>query len=157
MTLAVLLLGALFIVPSATAQSGGGGIRAAGGGRIERFLAVSTDPRNNAKPIVLAFGPIHAKGVDTPVNDRKDVFRFPQGSLVVRHHATAHTNRHDPVTCLTAFSERGTYRVVRGTGAYAGAQGHGHYRVRVQFVACTQHSRPQAFSLEIRAHGPLRL
>jgi hypothetical protein len=157
MTLAVLLLGALFIVPSAVAQSIGGAHTAAGGAGIERFLAISTNPKANAKPIVLAFGPIHAKGVDTPVSNSKDVFRFPAGSLIVRHHPVAHANHHDPVTCLSRISERGTYRVVRGTGAYAGAHGHGHYRVQVRFVACTQHSRPQAFSLEIRAHGPLRL
>lgn len=153
--LAVLLLGALFTVPSAVAQTGGA-VTAAPGGHIQRFLVVSTNPSDNANPIVLGFGPIHARGVDKAVSNTKDIFRFPHGSLIVRHHRTAHAQHHDPATCFNTFSERGTYKVARGTGAYAGARGHGHYRVHVQFVACA-HQRPQAFMLEIRAQGPLRL
>jgi hypothetical protein len=157
MVLAVLLLGALFTVPSAGAQNGGGADQAARGVPIQRFLALSTNPKDNAKPILLGFGPIHAKGVDRAVTNHKDVFRFPNGSLIVRHQAVSHARSHDKATCFFRFSERGTYRVVRGTGAYAGAHGHGDYRVHVQFVACKNQGGPHAFMLEIRAHGPLRL
>jgi len=156
MTLAVILLGALFTVPSAVAQSGGSANKAARGAPIQRFLALSTNPRENAKPIVLGFGPIHAKGVDRPVTNHKDVFRFPAGSLIVQHQRVAGNRKHDPVTCLFRFSERGTYQVVRGTGDYVGAHGHGHYVVHGTFIAC-KNQPPEVFEFRIKAHGPLQL
>jgi len=156
LALAVMLLGALFTVPSAVAESGGSAAKAAGAAPTQRFLAISTNPRENANPVVLGFGPIHAKGVDKAVTNHKDVFRFPDGNLIVRHQRVAQSNNHDPATCLFRHFERGTYQVVRGTGDYVGAHGHGHYRLHVKFVACSQ-QKPDAFVLQIRAHGPLRL
>ena len=154
--LAVMLLGALVTVPASVAQDGGGADRGGGvGAPIQRFLAISTDTRENAKPVLLGFGPIHAKGVDV-VGRRKDVFRFPDGSLIVRHQRVAGDRDRDRATCLFRFFERGTYQVVRGTGDYVGAHGHGHYRLHVTFVACPQ-QRPEEFVVQIRAHGPLRL
>jgi hypothetical protein len=157
MALAVMLLGVLVAVPSAVAHGGGGTDEAAMGAPTQHFLAIGTDPRENAKPVVLGFGPIHAKGVDKEVTNHKDVFRFPAGNLIVRHQKVASHNRHDPVTCLFRFFERGTYKVIRGTGAYVGAHGHGHYRLRGEFVACSDQGAPDAFVFHIRAHGPLRL
>ena len=63
--LAVMLLGALFAIPSAMAQSSAGAGAAAKGAPTERFLALSTNPRENAKPVVLGFGPIHAVDVES--------------------------------------------------------------------------------------------
>jgi hypothetical protein len=157
MALAVMLLGALFTVPSAVAHSGGGADKAARGAPTERFLAISTSPNENANAVVLGFGPIHAKGVDKAVNNHKDVFRFPNGSLIIRHQRVAGHRNHDPATCLFRFFERGTYQVVRGTGDYVGARGHGHYRVHGKFIACTPDSPPDVVVVQIRAHGPLRL
>jgi hypothetical protein len=155
MVLAVMLLGALVTVPSSAAQGGGGVDRGAmGRAPIERFLAISTKP--NAKPVLLGFGPIHAKGVDKAVSNHKDIFRFPKGSLIVRHQRVSRHRDHDPKTCLFVFSERGTYQVVRGTGAYVGAHGHGHYVVNGKFVAC-KNQPPEASFFQIRARGPLQL
>jgi hypothetical protein len=169
MVLAVMLLGALVTVPASVAQGGGdadragdgadggaGGADRGGGAPTQRFLAISTNARENAKPVLLGFGPIHAKGVDKAVTRRKDVFRFPSGSLIVRHQKVAGDRDRDRATCLFRYFERGTYQVVRGTGDYVGAHGHGHYRLHVTFVACAQ-QRPEAFVLKIRAQGPLRL
>jgi len=157
MALAVILLGALVTVPSAVAHGGGAAGQATRDAPTQRFLAISTDPRDNAKPVVLAFGPIHAKGVDNEVTNHKDVFRFPAGSLVVRHQKVAGHRSHDPVTCLFRFFERGTYKVVRGTGEYAGAHGQGHYVLHGMFVACGHQGPPDVFVFQIRAHGPLQL
>ena len=155
MVLAVMLLGALVTVPSSAAQGGGGVDRGAmGRAPIERFLAISTKP--NAKPVLLGFGPIHAKGVDKAVSNHKDIFRFPKGSLIVRRQRVSRHRDHDPKTCLFVFSERGTYQVVRGTGAYVGAHGHGHYVLHGTFVAC-KNQPPEATVFQVRAHGPLRL
>jgi hypothetical protein len=157
MALGVMLLGALFTVPSAVAQGGGDADRAGGGARTQRFLVIDTHPSEKANPVLLGFGPIHDKGVDKQVSRHKDIFRFPKGSLIVRHHRVAGGRSHDAATCLFRFFERGTYKVVRGTGAYVGAHGHGHYRVNGKFVACTHQGPPKVFVFQIRAHGPLRL
>jgi hypothetical protein len=153
LALAVMLLGALVAVPSSVAQ---GAASAGSGAPIQRFLAISTNPKQNANAVLLGFGPIHAKGIDKTVNNHKDVFRFPNGSLIVRHQPVARHRQQDPTTCLFRFRERGKYQVVRGTGDYVGAHGHGRYVVHVTFVAC-RHQPPDAFVLRIRAHGPLQL
>jgi len=160
MALAIVLVGVLFTVPSGAAAShtaAASRTAAARAGVVQRFLALSTDPRESAKPTILAFGGVHAKGVDRSVGPRKDVFVFPDGKLTVRHTPVAHHRRHDPVTCLFAFRERGTFKITRGTGAYAGARGHGHYHVKVMFVGCRhQPPEPHTFSLTIQARGHIR-
>jgi hypothetical protein len=157
MVLAVMLLGALVTVPSSAAQGGGGVDRGAmGRAPIERFLAISTSSKPNANPVLLGFGPIHAKGVDKAVSNHKDIFSFPRGNLIVRHQRVARSRDHDPKTCLFEFSERGTYTVVRGTGAYVGAHGHGHYVVNGKFVVC-KNQPPEVSFFQIRARGPLQL
>ena len=157
MAVGVMLLGAAFTVPSAVAHSGGGADRAGEGAPTQRFLVIDTNPREKPKPVVLGFGPIHAKGVDKQVSGHKDIFKFPNGSLIIRHQRTSHSQSHDSATCLFRFTERGTYQVARGTGAYVGAHGHGHYVVHGKFVACGHQGPPAAFVVQIRAHGPLRL
>ena len=162
--LAVMLLGALVTVPSSVAQGSqangaadrGSGRADRGGAPIQRFLVISTSPRVHPKPVVLGFGPIHAKGVDKRVTRHREIWRFPNGSLIVRHQKVAGDRDRDRATCLSRFFERGTYQVVRGTGDYVGAHGHGHYRLHAKFVACRQQP-PDVFALQIRAHGPLRL
>ena len=157
MALAVMLLGALVAVPSAVAHGGGAAGQADRAAPTQRFLAISTDPGDNAKPVILGFGPIHAKGVDNSVTNHKDVFRFPAGSLIVRHQKIAGHRDHDPATCLFRFFEHGTYQVVRGTGDYAGVHGHGQYVLNGKFVACGHQGPPDVFVFQIRAHGPLQL
>jgi hypothetical protein len=150
--LAVMLLGVFLLpIPSVASQSASGQAV-----RIQRFLVLSTHPSDDT-PTVLGFGPIHAKGIDKTINNRKDVFVFPNGKLVVRHHATSRHHFSDPTTCLFRERERGHYRIVRGTGAYAGARGHGHYHVTVTAIGCRQHHQPNTFVLQIKARGPIRL
>jgi hypothetical protein len=153
MVLAVMLVGALATVPSSVAQGSGAAHK---GAPIQRFLAISTDPHQNANPVLLAFGPIHAKGVDKAVSNHKDIFQFPAGSLTIRHQRVTGNRTHDPATCLFRFSERGTYQVVRGAGDYIGARGHGHYVLHGLFIAC-KNKPPDVVVFRIRAHGPLRL
>ena len=86
-----------------------------------------------------------------------DRFVFRNGSVKVRHHATSTHQRHDRVTCYGTFTQIGRYRVVGGTGAYAGASGHGSFVVRARFVGCSQHRAPRLFQLVLRARGPLHL
>ena len=152
--LVVIFLAIFAAVPSASAANGH---RHRHRGHIEHFLVVSSDPSNNAVPIIIATGPIHAKGTDIVVSNTKDIFKFTHGSLFVTHHIKKHSSRdsYDPVTCYFRHTERGTYRVTGGTGAYANAHGHGHYAVRVSGVGCDQNAAPEYFNLEIMASGPL--
>jgi hypothetical protein len=147
--LAIILLGVFLVVPSAAS--------AGGGSKVERFLLLSTDPSDTATPTVLAFGPIHARGTDTVVSDTEDTFVFPEGTLSVTHHPKKSGDSFDEVTCLFRFWERGSYQITGGTGAYAGAHGHGHYTVKAQGVGCDETAPPEEFSLEIQAKGPLHL
>ena len=150
LTLALVTM--LFVVPSAAAGGQHGGHT-----RVERFLLISTDPDTTDNQPVLGFGPIHAKGVDHVVSDTEDVFQFPAGNLFVTHTPKKSDDSSDPVTCLFTFTERGTYQVTGGTGAYASASGHGNYRVATTGIGCDQSSTPQVFTMTINAKGPLHL
>lgn len=126
--------------------------------RTEHFLLLSTNPDATRNPII-ARGPIHARGTDVQVNDNIDRFVFPDGALRIRHTTNAKSSKDtfDPATCYGTHTERGTYTVVRGTRAYHGASGHGHYRLKIQFVGCSQSAPPKVFILQIKASGPLNL
>jgi hypothetical protein len=148
----VILLGLFAAVPSASAHNGH-----RHGRHIQHFLVLSSDPSDSATPVIVATGPIHAKGTDIVVSDTRDTFKFPDGALSIRHHAKKKSikDSSDPVTCYFKHTERGTYTVTGGTGAYANAHGHGHYSVRVSAVGCDENAPPEFFSFEIRASGPL--
>lgn len=122
---------------------------------LQRFLALSTDASSDAAQVVIAKGPIHARGTDTVIDDHNDVFTFPAGSINVYHAAKHQHDSSDPVTCLNRHTENGTYKIKGGTGAYAAASGHGHYTVNVYFVGCSQTAPPDVFQLVIKASGPI--
>jgi len=150
-----LTLVAMLVVPSAAAGDPDG--HHSHHSHVERFLLITADPNSTDNQPVLGFGPIHAKGVDHVVSDTADVFEFPAGSLSVTHAAKATHDFSDPVTCLFKFTERGTYEITGGTGAYAGASGHGSYRVVGKAIGCDQNAAPEVFTLTINAKGPLHL
>jgi hypothetical protein len=148
--LIAILLAVFAAVPSATAHD-------EHGRHIQHFLALSSDPSASTL-ILIANGPIHAKGTDTPVSADQDTFAFPDGTLTIEHQAAKPgKDSFDPVTCLGKYTERGTYEVTGGTGAYEDASGHGHYRVRVTVVGCDQNAVPEFVSIMIKASGPLEL
>jgi hypothetical protein len=148
----IILLGLFVAGPSATANAGDHHR-----GDVQHFLVLSSDPSENATPIVVATGPIHAKGTDTVVSETEDTFTFPDGTLSVTHHVDEESveDTADAVTCYFTYTERGTYEVTGGTGAYADADGHGHYSVRASGVGCDENAPPEFFSLKIKAAGPL--
>lgn len=150
---AVLLVGALLSAPSGSAS----------GGRIDttavqsqKFVLIQTDPAESGGPIA-ATGPIHARGTDVVINDFRDRFKFPDGNVVIKHKPATDgsSESFDPVTCLFTFTERGTWKTVRGTGAYADVQGNGTYRVLGQGFGCDENEPPEVFILRIVAKGPL--
>jgi hypothetical protein len=129
---------------------------------IEHFQAMSTDP-TGAKTTVIAHGVFTAGGVDITTSDTTDTFKFPNGTIRVRHSAGTGPQSFNPRTCLATVHQHGTYRLLGGTGKYAGISGHGRFRVDVLAVAarshgkCNQKKPPAAFELIIRASGPVHL
>jgi hypothetical protein len=120
---------------------------------IEHFLVVQTSEA--APPPLIGTGPIHAAGTDVQVNDNRDRFVFPKGTLRIKHHAKSSHESFDPKTCLGTFSERGVYKVTSGTGAYSDVSGHGRYKVQGYFIGCDDNDPSNVLSVTIRAHGPL--
>jgi hypothetical protein len=145
----IIVLALFAAVPSATAN-GGDHAR-------QHFLLLSSNPSENATPVIVATGPIHAKGTDTVVSETEDTFTFPDGTLSVTHSVKENSveDTFDEVTCYFTHTERGTYTVTGGTGAYADADGDGNYSVKASGVGCDENAPPEFFSLQIKAAGPL--
>jgi hypothetical protein len=131
----------------------------------QQFLGFSSNPTATVNPVIANGSVIKALGSDLVVNDTTDVFRFPRGSLLVRHIPAVQRDNLDPITCLGSHSERGVWVIPNGTRAYLGARGRGTYTARVVFVAaqspitgrCLPNRPPLFFSLNINANGTLRL
>jgi hypothetical protein len=155
---AAVVVGTLALLALSTSASadGSGGRHHGHHSVVQHFVLIQTDPEATA-PDVVAFGPIHARGTDTVIDDNHDVFTFPAGSISVTHKAKHSSDSFDPVTCYGTFNESGKYWVTGGTGAYDDARGHGKYSVRGNFIGCSQDAPPEVFSLIIRASGPLHL
>ena len=146
--IAAITFGALTLAPTASAEPEG---------HNQRFIVLETSTADNAVPIVIATGPVHARGTDLVISDTKDKFVFANGALIVLHQAKHSKDTFDPVTCYGTHSESGTYQVARGTGAYTGAHGRGTYTVKAEFVGCSETQPPDLLSLRIDASGPLWL
>lgn len=127
------------------------GARASG---TEHLVALTNNPNAHVLTLV-GKGPIHAAGKDVQLSSTKDRFKFPNGSLLIKHKPKKHHQTMDKKTCLFTFTEHGTYKVVSGTGAYKNASGHGHYVASVIGVGCSQSKPPNPFQQKIVATGPL--
>lgn len=151
LTIVVVLAGALLSVPSADATS------TAERSGHQRFVLITTDPDVEGGPIA-ANGVIHAKGTDVVLSGHRDRFKFPAGNVVIRHR-TAKGSVHesfDPTTCLFTHRERGTWKALRGTKAYADVSGGGTYRALFQGFSCDpENTSPDPFFSRVVAKGKL--
>ena len=108
---------------------------------------------------VVAYGVFNASGIDRSISNTRDTFTFPGGSFRVTHKVTHNRQHFSKATCAGVVHQRGTYKLSKGTGRYAGISGHGRFRVRVLLV--TRHTssgcgnRPIAIQTVIRARGPV--
>lgn len=126
---------------------------AAPAAHTEYIQFLSTNP--NGTPVVIANGPIHARGTDIPVNAHRDRLVFPNGTVRIRHSAVSHHSSFDRTTGYFRETESGTYTVIGGSGAYSHASGRGIYNLLAQGVGTSQNKPPKVFMLQIHAHGPL--
>lgn len=151
----VVLTGALLSVPAADAANT---IQTADRAGHQRFVLISNSPDDDGGPIA-ANGVIHAHGTDVVINNHRDRFEFPDGSVLIGHHRTKGSAQQsfDPTTCLFTYSERGTWHAIRGTKAYADVTGGGTYRVLAQAFGCEENSPPAPSFTRIVAKGRLGL
>ena len=144
------------IVAAAAAPSG------SSGSGIERFQIMSTSA-NAIRDTVIAHGVFTAGGVDITTSPTTDTFKFPNGTIKVRHSPGTGPQSFNPRTCLITVHQHGTYTLRSGTGKYAGISGHGRYRLDILAVAarshgkCNQNKPPAAFELIVRLSGPVHL
>src|SRR5213078_3989994 len=129
---------------------------------IERFQFMSTSA-TSTKTTVIARGVFTAGGVDIETSNTTDTFKFPNGTIRVRHSPGTGPQSFNPRTCLLTGHQHGTYTLLGGTGKYAGISGHGRFHLDILAVAarshgkCTQKKPPVTFELIVRAAGPVHL
>jgi hypothetical protein len=150
LTTVVVLAGALLSAPSADAAN------TAERSGHQRFVLITTDPDVEGGPIA-ANGVIHAKGTDVALSGHRDRFKFPDGNVVIRHQVTKGSvhESFDPTTCLFTHRERGTWKALRGSRAYADVAGGGTYRLLVQGFGCDENTSPDPFFTRVVAKGKL--
>ena len=133
-----------------------------GASGIEHFQAMSTS-ETGTPTTVIAQGVFTAGGVDITTSNTTDTFKFPNGTIRVRHSPGTGPASFNPRTCLLTVHQHGTYTLLGGTGKYAGISGHGRYRLDVLGVAARSHGKCSqtkplvAFEQIIRASGPVHL
>jgi hypothetical protein len=129
---------------------------------IERFQFMSTSD-TSPNSTVIARGVFTAGGVDISTGNTTDTLKFPNGTIRLRHSPGTGPQSFNPRTCLNTVNQHGTYRLVGGTGKYAGISGHGRFQLDVLAVGarshgkCSQTKPLAAFELIIRASGPVHL
>ena len=130
---------------------------------IEHFQAMSTSA--TARPgSLIATGVFTAGGIDIVKGSKTDKFQFPGGSFTVIHHAVHTKQALNKKTCLFTLSQRGTYKLSRGTGRYARISGSGKYVLHILAISarlssgrCTFMLLPRTWQQVITAQGPVRL
>ena len=147
---AVVLAGAMLTAPAVSASG-------AEADRATNLKLVMIQSEPNHDPIVAATGAIHAQGIDKVTGENTDKFKFPDGNLDIKHKVkkSASTETFDPVTCLFTFTEKGTWKTIGGSGAYANAQGSGTYKLIGEGFGCEEDQAPDAFYVKITAKGNL--
>jgi hypothetical protein len=127
----------------------------------EHFQLVTTNPSTSTAPVI-AYGVFTGAAVDHQGNS-VDRFVFRNGSFKVIHSPGKGPHSFNPKTCLMTISQHGTYKIIGGTGRYAGISGHGNYHFTLLLIGartkgkCSQSKPPLAFQQIIMASGPVTL
>jgi hypothetical protein len=134
--------------------------RAASGTEYVQIMSASTAP---GPASAIARG-VFAAGGQARVGDaRGGTITFPGGTIVLSHRPGKSSSHFYPAGCLSLISQSGSYRIVRGTGRYAGISGHGTYQLSLEIVAarvhggCSSAKPPVAQQELLRLAGPVRM
>jgi hypothetical protein len=145
---------------SASAASASPGTQqgAAGTESIQIMSAATTPGPASA----IAQGVFGAAGLAYLGDARVGRIVFPGGTITISHQAGHGTSHFYPGVCMSVISQPGTYRIVGGSGKYAGISGHGTYQLSLEIVAARAHGHcssaepPVAQQELLRLSGPLR-
>jgi len=137
------------------------GQAASGTEYVQIMSASATGPSGPASAI--ARGVFTAAGQARLGDARDGTIAFPGGTIVLSHRPGKTSAHFYPAGCLSVISQSGSYRIVRGTGRYAGISGHGTYQLSLEMVAarargaCSSAKPPVAQQELLRLSGPARL
>ena len=143
----------------ATASAAPTATHAASGTEYIQVMSTATAP---GPASVIARGVFTAAGQVRLGNAKVSTIRFPGGTIVLSHRQAHGSERFSPASCLSLVSQSGSYRIVHGTGRYAGISGHGTYQLSLEIVAaraggrCSSARPPLAQQELLRLSGPVR-
>ena len=159
---AVVTMAAVAVSGAMTASAAPTVARAAVSG-TEHFQMMTTAGTGTTGSVI-ASGVFTAPGVDHEHQaTNTSTFTFSNGTINIKHSSGTGTQHFDPKTCLLTVSEHGTYKLLSGTGAYAGISGSGTYQLSILAIGassggkCVQNKPPVAFHQVINASGPVSL
>ena len=151
---------------AAAAAVGGAGLAAASThtavSGTEHFQMMTTTGTGSTGSVI-ASGVFTAPAVDHEHSNNTSTFTFANGTILIKHSNGTGTQNFNPKTCLLTINEHGTYKLVSGTGAYAGISGSGKYQLSILGIGassggkCVQTKPPVAFHQVINASGPVSL
>ncbi len=151
---------------AAAAMLGGAGLAAASThtavSGTEHFQMMTTTGTGSTGSVI-ASGVFTAPAVDHEHSNNTSTFTFSNGTILIKHSKGTGTQNFNPKTCLLTINEHGTYKLVSGTGAYAGISGSGKYQLSILGIGassggkCVQNKQPVAFHQVINASCPVSL
>jgi hypothetical protein len=159
---AVATMAAIAVSGVMTASAAQTGARGAVSG-TEHFQMMTTSGTGSTGSVI-ASGVFTAPAVDHEHQATNTAtFTFANGTILLKHSNGTGTQHFDPKTCLITINEHGTYKLLSGTGAYAGISGSGKYQLSILGIGansggkCVQNKPPVAFHQVINASGPVSL
>ena len=157
----IILVGAAATVATSLAISGAAA--AAPTTKTEHFSFVSTATGGSGNSYsAIATGAFTAGGTAN-LPSGKGTLKFPGGTIKVAAKAGHAKNNFNAKTCLGTSVQPGTFKIISGTGVYAGITGSGKYTASFTEVGpivagkCSMNGNPVAAQGSIRASGPVTL
>jgi hypothetical protein len=149
----------LAVTGASAASASPGTHQGVSGTEYIQIMSASTTP---GPASAIAQGVFGAAGLAYVGDARLGRIVFPGGTITISHQAGRGTSHFYPGACLSVISQPGTYRIVGGSGKYAGISGHGTYQLSLEMVAarvhgdCSSAKPPVAQQELLRLSGPLR-
>jgi hypothetical protein len=127
----------------------------------ENFQIMTTSA--TAKTASLIATGLFTAGGTASTSGKVSTFAFPTGTFKVAHSKGTGPQKFNPKTCLLTVSQKGTFALSGGTGAYKGISGKGTYQLSILAIAarvggkCSMKKPPVAYQQVIKATGTVKL
>jgi hypothetical protein len=128
---------------------------------MEHFQLMSTTNGADTESM-LATGLFTGGGIDRR-GASADTLVFPGGTFKIEHSLSKTPQVLNTTTCLLTLNQRGTYKLLGGTGKFANISGHGTYGLTSQAVEvrkngkCTDQAPLEAWQFVVKASGPAHM